>query len=969
MNKFVIWVILSITLPVLGFSQDEVLVEYNFRVEGACGMCQDRIETTASKLEGVKVAQWDLASHIMRLVIDENKNSVSEVRLAIANAGHDNGDFKAPQEVYDNLHGCCKYRDEDLSVEHQEDDSEVGEANLSEYNFRVEGACGMCQDRIESTALQQDGVQFAAWNLANHNMKLLIDENKTSIEKVRQAIADIGHDNGRFIAPQEVYDNLHGCCKYRDMDIIEDHDVPAFPSVGDKDKQNITVPIMVRGVIYMLDDEGKKSPLIGATVKLGDSSAGTTTNFEGQFELDNKSVKASSIDVSYVGFGDKRIELSEDGIVEIILRQGEQLDVVEISYKKRTTEVSFIKPLNVETVTREELCKAACCNLSESFETNPSVDVAFSDAVTGTKQIQMLGLAGPYVQITRELIPDVRAMSSIYGLSMTPGPWIQSIQLIKGAGSVVNGYEAMIGQINVELKKPDEEELFHLNGYLNQGGRMEINSNLRYDVSPFVSTGLLIHGKRLQEAHDNNGDGFTDMPMEEDFVVANRWKFKQKGNVMGQVGIKISSLNHEAGSHEHFSGASDNHDEHWRMNNSTDRYEAWAKIGYVNPNKPKESLGLQLSAVRHDQESSFGNDNELYNVDQNYYYANLIYQYISDNGSTIRSGLSYQMDDISERIGMAGFFDRSESVPGAFLEYTHQRSNKFSVIPGIRIDHHSNYGWFVTPRMHAKYNFSDKSIVRLTAGRGLKTASIFAENIGLFSSSREVVIDASDNGNPYGLDAEVSWNYGINLTQGISIGSKELLVSADFYRTDFENQVVVDWETAGRVSFYNLEGVSYSNSFQIKFEYELLEDFNIRTAYRLFDVKTDYRDGLLERPMVARHRAFINMAYKTARDWHFDATLNWNGQKRLPDTSTNPVPYKRAAYSDNYLIMNAQVMKRWGKKWDVYLGVENLFDFKQENAIIASDDAFGPYFDASIVWAPLFGRNAYIGFRYNLVKE
>ncbi len=967
MNKFVIWVILSITLPVLGFSQDEVLVEYNFRVEGACGMCQDRIETTASKLEGVKVAQWDLASHIMRLVIDENKNSVSEVRLAIANAGHDNGDFKAPQEVYDNLHGCCKYRDEDLSVEHQEDDSEVGEANLSEYNFRVEGACGMCQDRIESTALQQDGVQFAAWNLANHNMKLLIDENKTSIEKVRQAIADIGHDNGRFIAPQEVYDNLHGCCKYRDMDIIEDHDVPAFPSVGDKDKQNITVPIMVRGVIYMLDDEGKKSPLIGATVKLGDSSAGTTTNFEGQFELDNKSVKASSIDVSYVGFGDKRIELSEDGIVEIILRQGEQLDVVEISYKKRTTEVSFIKPLNVETVTREELCKAACCNLSESFETNPSVDVAFSDAVTGTKQIQMLGLAGPYVQITRELIPDVRAMSSIYGLSMTPGPWIQSIQLIKGAGSVVNGYEAMIGQINVELKKPDEEELFHLNGYLNQGGRMEINSNLRYDVSPFVSTGLLIHGKRLQEAHDNNGDGFTDMPMEEDFVVANRWKFKQKGNVMGQVGIKISSLNHEAGSHEHFSGASDNHDEHWRMNNSTDRYEAWAKIVYVNPNKPKESLGLQLSAVRHDQESSFGN--ELYNVDQNYYYANLIYQYISDNGSTIRSGLSYQMDDISERIGRAGFFDRSESVPGAFLEYTHQRSNKFSVIPGIRIDHHSNYGWFVTPRMHAKYNFSDKSIVRLTAGRGLKTASIFAENIGLFSSSREVVIDASDNGNPYGLDAEVSWNYGINLTQGISIGSKELLVSADFYRTDFENQVVVDWETAGRVSFYNLEGVSYSNSFQIKFEYELLEDFNIRTAYRLFDVKTDYRDGLLERPMVARHRAFINMAYKTARDWHFDATLNWNGQKRLPDTSTNPVPYKRAAYSDNYLIMNAQVMKRWGKKWDVYLGVENLFDFKQENAIIASDDAFGPYFDASIVWAPLFGRNAYIGFRYNLVKE
>ena len=837
---------------------------------------------------------------------------------------------------------------------------------IMEYSFRVEGACGMCQDRIESVALDQKGVAFAEWNLSSKMMTVRVDESKNSIGRVRLAIANAGHDNGDFIAPQEVYDNLHGCCKYRFEEEeagADDHGSgPIMIDHGDHQHPNF-----IQGHIYQVNADGEKSALIGATVKIPGASAGTTTNFEGYFELDNSEFNASKIQISYVGFEDKTIQLSEDGIVEIILNEGFELDAVEISYKKRSTEVSFVKTLNVESITREELCKAACCNLSESFETNPSVDVAFSDAITGTRQIQMLGLAGPYVQITRELIPDIRTMSSIYGLSMTPGPWIQGIHLIKGTGSVVNGFESIAGQINVDLKKSDAEEIFHLNGFINQGSRMEINSNYRMNVSPFVSTAFLVHGKRLQSVHDNNGDGFTDMPLEQDFVVANRWKFKQKKNFMGQLGVKVSSLSHEGGSHDHFSGASDDHENHWRMRNTADRYEAWSKIGYINPNNPNNSIGLQMSAVSHKQESTFGN--EIYDADQKSIYANLIYQNIYEEGDILRAGISYQYDNIDERVGRAGFFNRSESVPGAYAEYTIQDEKKFAIIPGLRIDHHNNYGWFVTPRLHAKYNFTDKALIRLTAGRGLKTANIFAENLGLFSSSREVVINQTNAENPYGLDAEVAWNYGINFTQGLNLGNKELLISVDFYRTDFENQIVVDWETAGRVSFFNLEGSSYSNSFQAKLEYEILEGFNVRTAYRLFDVQTDYLEGRLAKPMVSRHRAFINMSYISKSNWHFDATLNWNGQRRLPDTSDNPEKYRRPDYSPDYLIMNAQIMKRWGKKLDIYLGVENMFDFRQEDPIIAADDPFGQYFDASIVWAPVFGRNIYLGFRYNLVNE
>jgi len=962
------------------FSQTNI--EYEFVVQGACGMCGDRIESVAKAKPGVASANWDISTMLLKVVLDESQTSISHVKYAISLAGHDNGNFIAPKEVYDELPGCCQYRaDTNESSESEEDDKEEVEGNINfatpvlmEYTFRVEGACGMCADRIEETATLH-GAETADYNLENNMLTIVIDDTKVNISNIKNAIAIAGHDNGNFKTPSSVYDNLPGCCQYREGDIEhqggsanhEDH----IESGDDKQEEksnmsneNHTHLHEIEGYIYGLDSKGKREALIGANVLIGGTGEGTTTDTKGYFKLNNENTHANSVEVSYIGFETQTVELNQEGIVEITLNTGHQLDAVEVVYKKRTTEVSFIKSINAETITREELCKAACCNLSESFETNPSVDVSFPDAITGTRQIQMLGLAGPYVQITRELMPDVRAMSSIYGLSMTPGPWIESIQLIKGAGSVVNGFESLTGQINVELKKPERGDLLFLNGYVNNGGRVELNGNIRQDISQNVATGLLFHAKKLSGVHDNNGDGFTDMPLEEDMVIANRWKFKRVNNFEGQFGVKYSRLSHEGGSHDHFSGESQDHESHWRMNNSTNRYEAWAKIGFVNDDAPENSVGLQLSAVRQDQDSQFGND--LYNSEQNSIFANLIFQRIPNDNHIIRTGLTYQLDDIFERVGKAGIFDRYESIPGAYFEYTYKDNKKFSVIPGIRADLHNNYGVFFTPRLHAKYNFSDKSIFRVSAGRGQRTASIFAENLGLFSTSREVVINQVNDDNPYGLEPEVAWNYGINFMQAFQISGKELIVSFDAYRTSFENQIVVDYETAGRVSFYNLDGESFSNSVQLKLEYPIMENFDVRMAYRMFDVQTTFGESLLEKPLISKHRAFINMAYKTDSDWHFDATLNWNGQKRLPNTQNNPVEYRRPDNSPNYFLLNAQIMKRWGKKWDVYLGAENLLNFRQTDAIIAGDDAFGQYFDASIVWAPLFGTNVYLGFRYTL---
>ena len=558
----------------------------------------------------------------------------------------------------------------------------------------------------------------------------------------------------------------------------------------------------------------------------------------------------------------------------------------------------------------------------------------------------------------------------MYGLTYTPGPWVQAIQLIKGSGSVTNGFESIAGQINVELKKPCSGEYFHLNGYANEGSRYELNSNVRKEIGDNWSTALLLHGKKMGHGNDRNNDGFLDMPLQEDAIIINRWKWFGANGWTGQFGIKAITQNHEAGSHEHFDGSSDDHDDHWRMQMNTKRIEFWNKTGFIFENDPNASMAIQLSGVYHNQDSEFGF--MPYDNVQKSLYVNLMYLNILDNTNhKIHTGFSYQLDDVEEVVAKSslGVFNRFESIPGAYLEYTYDDQKKIAIVPGIRVDHHNNYGVFVTPRVNMKYNFSDRSIVRVSAGRGWRTSSIFAENLGLFSTNRVIEVEGTNPDNPYGLDAEEAWNYGVNLTHGFDIADREFVIAVDLYRTDFQNQIMADFEDARYVRFYNLDGPSYSNSFQIKFEYELFKNFDIRTAYRLFDVQMTYKDGTKEKPLLPKHRAFLNMAYETENNWSFDMTWNWRGSQRIPSTDINPEKYVRPDRSPDYVLLNAQVSKSWGDgKFEVYMGGENLLNYRQNDAIIAADDPFGTFFDGSLVYAPLFGKNLYVGFRYNLTN-
>jgi outer membrane receptor for ferrienterochelin and colicin len=358
-----------------------------------------------------------------------------------------------------------------------------------------------------------------------------------------------------------------------------------------------------------------------------------------------------------------------------------------------------------------------------------------------------------------------------------------------------------------------------------------------------------------------------------------------------------------------------------------------------------------------------------FNGQQTSGYFNAIYQTIlGDTRHTLRTGLSFQYDAIEEEIGENNY-SRDEYVPGAFMEYTYGLNEGFSLVAGIRVDHHNQFGWFATPRLHVRYAPDEYWVFRVSAGRGARTANIFAENYGLLASSRELIIETDGNSDtPYGLDQEVAWNFGVNVSRDFKIGYRSGFFSLDYYFTDFENQIVVDVDRSStQAFFYNLDGRSYAHSFQAQVDYEITPRLDVRVAYRWQDVQTTFSGVQRFKPLVSKHRAFINMAYETRSNWKFDGTLNWQGTKRLPITSDSPAEFQLDEKSPNFLLFNTQITKVWGQKYEVYIGAENLFNFRQDNPIVSADDPFNDYFDSSMVWGPIFGRNIYLGFRYRIL--
>lgn len=737
------------------------------------------------------------------------------------------------------------------------------------------------------------------------------------------------------------------------------------------------------GAVVHVNQKGRIEPVPFANIHWQGTNYGTTTDTNGLFRLVVPD-DARFLITSFIGYKTDTVRITDfNETLSIRLRKSSNtIGEVDVEYRQKASQMSFINPLATTTMNEKELFKAACCNLSESFETNPAVDVNFTDAVTGTKQIRMLGLNGPYTMISRENMPGIRGLGNAFGLSFVPGVWVNSIQVTKGVGSVVNGYESIAGQINVELVKPDLGEQTFVNVFTNLGGRSELNIGHTEQLSKNVGTTLLLHGNTRFFEVDGNDDGFRDFPLQNQINALNRWKFSSDKGLMGQVGIHFLKEDKVGGQTDEYVSENQNAinwQGPYRINIDTESAELFGKIGYVFSDFQYKSMGFQWSLKQHEQNSIFGK--RIYDVRQRSGYANFIYQSIIGNTNhQFKTGASFVYDEYDENFENQSF-DRVERTPGAFFEYTFKPNANFTMVAGLRGDYHNLYGAFASPRLHLRYALSETLVARALAGSGQRSPTVLMERQSLMASARAFNFFGDNEDGVYGLDMEKAWNFGFNLTKGFTLDYREGSIQFDVYRTQFQNQVVVDLENSYEVNIYNLTGESFSNTAQLQVDYEVIKFLDVRVAYRWVQVQTDFNKGgieanqvLLQQPFTPEHRFFINLGYATKKtleesNWTVDFTAQWFSEQRIPSTEGNLVNNRRNELSPSFSLLNTQVTRNFNKRLAVYAGVENILNFKQENPIIDAENPFGNEFDASMVWGPIFGRNIYAGLRWKITKE
>jgi outer membrane receptor for ferrienterochelin and colicin len=729
----------------------------------------------------------------------------------------------------------------------------------------------------------------------------------------------------------------------------------------------LALPILAQNKIrgHVFDENNE--PLIGATVHCEQTMQGVATNHEGYFEIE-MTEGYTCLTVSFTGYVTQKLQdISAGKELKIILQEDSQLlDEFVLTQRAMGTVTLRDAVLQTQRITIAELCRAACCNLSESFETNPSVDVSFSDAATGARQIRLLGLAGSYVQMLTENIPNFRGVAQPFGMDYIPGTWIESISISKGTSSVKNGYEALAGQINVEYKKPltTQDRLF-VNLYAGDAGRLEANADAGIILNENLSTGIFAHYSANTQVHDKNNDGFLDEPTTRQLNLLNRWHHRT-GKYSSQYLVKYVNELRESGQDKHNPSIEDP----YRISFNTNRGEFFTKQALIlNNSEELSSVALIASGSIHDQKAKF--DRTQYDVSQKNIYLSAMYEKIFSPRHSISTGLSMNHDGFNEtltgRTIIGNPYNRSETVSGGYAEYTLNLYNEFVMLAGVRGDYSTQHGFFVTPRVHLRYNPMEWVSLRASAGKGFRTAHILAENSYLLASSRRINI--ADN-----LAQEEAWNTGMNITFHIPVGNKELTIASEYYHTRFINQVVIDMDSdPNTVNFYNLDGGrSYTNSAQIEASYPFFNGFILTAAYRYNRSMSDYRNSetgetqFLSKPLMSDYRALTTASYQTPLGrWQFDLTGQFNGGGRMPTPSaTNPLWAERF---DPYTVVLAQVTRNF-RNLSVYLGSENLFDFRQPNPIIDAENPRGNNFDATMIWGPVMGRKIYAGLRWNIPR-
>lgn len=714
---------------------------------------------------------------------------------------------------------------------------------------------------------------------------------------------------------------------------------------------------------YVATEEDDLLP--GALVWWDGTQIAVTADVNGAFSIPRPDT-AAFLKIQYIGYDPATVLIKpHEQEVYIQLSGVAVLNVVEVSGTQKGNYVTTVSTRNVEHITSSELKKAACCNLAESFETNASVDVGHGNAITGTAEVQMLGLRGIYSQLLTENRPAFTGLAQPFALEYIPGTWIESIQISKGASSVANGPQSMTGQINTELVKPHSDAPLFVNVFANHLSRVEGNIHLNKVWQKGWSTGLLLHGSGMNREWDFNKDGFRDTPLKNQLNGMFR-AFYDKNNIDAQINVHAIRHRQEGGQMHRVSNP-------WRIQQDNDRIEVFGKIGTVLPTTRYQSIGFIYNTYFHQYGGRYGSSEHL--GTQRGAYFNLLYNRILSNPvHNLTTGISSTWDDIREQLAGRSF-DRKDYVNGAFLQYGFGQEklpeeglfslrNNVGLILGVRADHHQRYGWYITPRANLKVNLTPQSVVRLSAGRGWRNPNFPPDWQGMLFSNRTISVNED-------FRPEDAWVYGFNYTHKIRLGDRYLSLIADAFHTAFTNQIVMDMESNHTaIIIYNLKGRSYSNSILLMGMMEVMEGLEIKLAWKYNEVKTTYFDQTLQMPLLPVHRGLATIDYST-RDgsWKFNLTSQLVGPMRLPSHAGIPTELLQdfPEQSPVYALFNGQIS--WTRKnMDIYLGGENIGNYTQRTVIVDAVNPDSPHFDANRVFAPVLGTRVYAGIRYSFTQ-
>lgn len=703
-------------------------------------------------------------------------------------------------------------------------------------------------------------------------------------------------------------------------------------------------------------------PLNGAKVKVLRAKKATFTDSDGKFEIYLGKQFPDTLVILSSGYFPDTILLSEKdrfgAITAVLFSDNLKPEVlVERKAGNGTIKISIAQ---VERISNGELRRAACCNLSESFETNASVDVNVTDAVSGARKIQLLGLDGVYTQFQLENVSFLRGLETAFGMQSFSGIWLDGIQISKGTGSVVNGHESMAGLINLSVKSPFDAERLLVNVYGNRFGRGEANAIVSQRINARWATSLLLNGASNQSTIDENKDGFLDLPQFTSLSALNKWQFNGE-----RMEAQLSVYGYYD---DRFAGQSSFSPAllpfHMVLNNQ--HLEATAKTGFFGKHQG-ESLGLINHVKWHETKGYFGLNSQgqqrISSGDEARYFSSLNYERSSVDGThQLKSGVSLTLLRITQQ-AFTDVLQRNEITAGPFAEYA-LRLNRLSLQLGTRVDYHSLFGWFVVPRIHGKFALTPKTDIRFTGGKGWRVPNFLMENNVLMASNKTWSLPSE------GVLPEVSWNIGGSVASEFQFFDRKASITLDAYYTWFERQLTIDRDIApDNLVFRYVENQSTALACQAEMDVALSKQLSVRAAYKFLNVQSLYNGTMQQQVMIPIHRMLYTLSWNSKnKRWQADLTANVVGPMRMPDIHSGSGTVHETHYSPWYPFLFGQVSHQW-KKIKVYIGLENILNVKQPNPIISALNPQDPSFDATMVWGPITGINVYGGLTYQLKQK